>query len=63
MIRILIADDHAIVRRGLKEILLSELEDAVCGEAEDAKQVLAQVQSNDWDLVLLDITMPGPQWS
>lgn len=59
MIRILIADDHAIVRRGLKEILLRELEDAVCGEAEDAQQVLAQVQSHDWDLVLLDITMPG----
>ncbi len=59
MIRILIADDHAIVRRGLKEILLRELEDTVCGEAEDAQQVLAQVQSHDWDLVLLDITMPG----
>jgi len=59
VIKVLIADDHAILRRGLKEILVRELEGAVCGEAEDAQQVLAQVQSQDWDLVILDITMPG----
>jgi DNA-binding NarL/FixJ family response regulator len=59
VIRILIADDHAILRRGLKEILVRELEGAVCGEAEDAQQVLAQVQNCEWDLVTLDITMPG----
>ena len=59
MIRILIADDHAILRRGLKEILVRELEGAVCGEAEDAQQVLVQVQNCEWDLVTLDITMPG----
>jgi DNA-binding NarL/FixJ family response regulator len=59
VIRILIADDHAILRRGLKEILVRELAGAVCGEAEDAQQVLAQVQSHDWDLLLLDISMPG----
>src|SRR4029077_11043504 len=59
MIRILIADDHAILRRGLKEILVRELPGVVCGEAEDAQEVVAQVQSADWDLVMLDITMPG----
>jgi len=59
MIRVLIADDHAIVRRGLIEILLRELEDPICGEAENAQQVLAQVQSHPWDLVILDVTMPG----
>jgi two-component system invasion response regulator UvrY len=59
VIRVLIADDHAILRRGLKEILLRELKGVVCGEAEDAQQVLAQVRTQDWDLVLLDITMPG----
>ena len=59
MIRILIADDHAILRRGLKEILVRELEGAVCGEAEDAQQVLAQLQSQEWDVVILDITMQG----
>ena len=59
MIRVLIADDHAIVRRGLIEILLRELKDSVCGEAENAQQVLAQVQSHSWDLVILDVSMPG----
>jgi two-component system invasion response regulator UvrY len=59
MIRVLIADDHAILRRGLKEILVRELEAVICGEAEDAQQVLAQVQNHEWDLVILDITMPG----
>jgi DNA-binding NarL/FixJ family response regulator len=59
VIRILIADDHAILRRGLKDILASELEGVVCGEAENAQQVLAEVQGNKWDLVILDITMPG----
>jgi DNA-binding NarL/FixJ family response regulator len=59
VIRVLIADDHAILRSGLKEILGHELKDVECGEAEDARQVLLQVQSGGWDLVMLDITMPG----
>jgi DNA-binding NarL/FixJ family response regulator len=59
MIRVLIADDHAILRRGLSEILKRELKDAVCGEAENAEQVLVQVESHDWDLVILDVSMPG----
>jgi DNA-binding NarL/FixJ family response regulator len=59
MIRVLIADDHAILRRGLIEILRRDINDAVCGEAEDAEQTLAQVQGHDWDLVILDVTMPG----
>ena|ERR1700682_2571069 len=59
MIRVLIADDHAILRRGLKEILARELEGAVCGEAKDAQQVLAKIQSEPWDLVILDLSMPG----
>ena len=59
MIRVLIADDHAILRRGLKEILVGELGESVFGEAEDAQQVLARTQSGDWDLLILDITMPG----
>jgi len=59
VIRVLIADDHAIVRGGLKEILAHHLEDVVCGEAENAQQVLAEVQRHSWDLLILDITMPG----
>ncbi|HWZ32386.1 MAG TPA: response regulator transcription factor [Bryobacteraceae bacterium] len=59
MIRVLIADDHAILRGGLKEILARELHGAVCGEANDAQQVFVQVQNHPWDLVILDVTMPG----
>ncbi|MGO8818768.1 MAG: response regulator [Terriglobia bacterium] len=59
MIRVLIADDHAILRRGIIEILRSAFEDTVCGEAENAEQVLAQIEIHGWDLVILDVTMPG----
>ncbi len=59
MIGVLIADDHAILRRGLKEILEDDLQDAIYGEAGNAQQVLAEVQRYEWDLVILDITMPG----
>ena len=59
MIRILIADDHPILRRGLKEILVRELEGTTCAEAGNAQQVLSEVQSHDWDLLILDVTMPG----
>jgi len=59
MIRVLIADDHAILRRGLIEILTREFKDAVCGEAENAQEALAQVQGHGWDVVILDVTMPG----
>jgi len=59
VIRILIADDHAILRRGLKEILENELEKTRCGEAKNATEVLARIQDEDWDLVILDINMPG----
>ena len=59
MIRILIADDHPILRSGLKEILVRELEGATCGEAGNAQHVLSEVHREDWDLVILDVTMPG----
>jgi len=59
VIQVLIADDHAILRRGLKEILMRELDGAVCGEAKDASETLSRIQDAEWDLVILDITMPG----
>jgi DNA-binding NarL/FixJ family response regulator len=59
MIKVLIADDHAILRRGLREILVRELKGVVCGEAEDARQVLELVRKQEWDLIVLDVTMPG----
>ena len=47
------------MRRGLIEILNLELQELDCGEAENGDQVLSQVQSQHWDLVILDVTMPG----
>jgi two-component system, NarL family, invasion response regulator UvrY len=59
VIRVLIADDFPVLRRGLKEILMRELDGVTCGEAGNGEQVLDQIQSHDWDLLILDITMPG----
>ena len=59
MIRVLIVDNHAVVRRGLKEILERELEGSICDEAENAEQAITKVRGQDCDLVILDIKMPG----
>jgi DNA-binding NarL/FixJ family response regulator len=59
MIRVLIVDDHAVVRRGLKEILTRDLDGSVCDEAENAEQAIIKVRGQDWELVILDIAMPG----
>ena len=59
MIQILIVDDHAILRRGLQEILEREFRDVRIGGAGTAEQALTQLDSEKWDLVILDITMPG----
>lgn len=59
MIHILIADDHGILRTGLKHIL-SETDDiVVAGEASDGAETLAQVRSAAWDALVLDLAMPG----
>ena len=58
MLKILIADDHAIVREGLKQILAEYPDMEVAGEASTGRQVLEMVRKGEWDLVLLDITMP-----
>jgi DNA-binding NarL/FixJ family response regulator len=59
MLRVLIADDHPILRQGLAELLRREFKGVVCGEAGDAEQTLAQIKSHRWNLVILDISMPG----
>lgn len=59
MIKILIADDHAIVREGLKQIVAETSDMVVAGEAVNGREVLDQVRKKDWDLILLDISMPG----
>jgi len=57
--RILITDDHAVVRQGLKLILADHFKKAVFGEARNATEALARVWKEKWDVVVLDITMPG----
>lgn len=57
--RILLADDHAVVRRGLRQILAEVFKEAVFGEARNAQEVLGLVRRELWDIVVLDITMPG----
>jgi len=59
MIRILIADDHAIVRAGLKQFIAGERDMVVSGEAADGMETLACVRKGECDVVLLDISMPG----
>lgn len=59
MTRILIADDHAIVRRGVKQILEEEPGLEVQGEAQTAEELLEQLRKQRWDLIILDISMPG----
>jgi DNA-binding NarL/FixJ family response regulator len=59
MTRILIADDHTLVREGLKQILASNADLVVAAEAVDGDAALAKVRENDFDLVLLDMSMPG----
>jgi two-component system invasion response regulator UvrY len=57
--KILIADDHEIVRKGLQELLAQGLPEATFGEAKDGEKVLEQVENDSWDLLILDITLPG----
>ena len=57
--RILITEDHAVVRQGLKLILADHFKNAVFGEARNATEALAHVWKEKWDVVVLDITMPG----
>ena len=59
MIRILIADDHAIVRKGLMQILMDSTEPVTVDEAESGVEALDKADANDYDLFLLDISMPG----
>lgn len=58
-IKILIADDHAIVREGLKQIVAEEIDLIVAGEAENTYELMKLLKNHSWDIVVLDINMPG----
>ncbi|MDA8126133.1 MAG: response regulator transcription factor [Deltaproteobacteria bacterium] len=59
MIRILVVDDHAIVREGLKQILADVTDLSVRDEAANAQEALEKIRDGEFDCVLLDISMPG----
>ena len=59
MIRVLIADDHPLVRTGLRQILTRHEDMSVLGEAEDYSGILAQLRDTEYDVMLLDVSLPG----
>ena len=59
MIRVLVADDHKLVREGLKQILGAAADVEVAGEAANGDEALALAKENHYDLALLDMSMPG----
>ncbi len=59
MLRILIADDHTVVRKGLRQILLDEFPSAQITEVADAEELIKKVMDEKWDVVVSDLSMPG----
>src|SRR6185503_8458430 len=57
--KILITDDHAVVRQGLRLILADHFKKAVFGEARNAQEALGRIAKDKWDVLVLDVTMPG----
>jgi two-component system invasion response regulator UvrY len=59
MLKILIADDHPIVRRGLRDMLSEEFETAYIGEAIDCPTLVTKAKEEEWHIVISDLSMPG----
>ena len=59
MIRILLVDDHPVVRHGIRQILIDGLKKVTVGEASDVPTASARLRSDVWDVVVLDLTLPG----
>jgi two-component system invasion response regulator UvrY len=59
MTRILLVEDHPVVRQGIRQILSGALGPAVVGEAGTAEEGLAEIRAADWDVLVLDLTLPG----
>jgi DNA-binding NarL/FixJ family response regulator len=59
MVRMLIADDHPVVRQRLKQLLLEGFPSAFFAEADDAVSLLKEALGNEWDIIISDLVMPG----
>ncbi len=59
MLRVLIADDHTVVRKGLKQIILEEFPNAFIEDVPDAEELINKVMNGKWDIVVSDLSMPG----
>jgi two-component system, NarL family, invasion response regulator UvrY len=59
MTRILLVDDHPLVRQGIKQVLAGAFHPAEVGEASNAEEGLTEVKSTDWDVMVLDLSLPG----
>jgi DNA-binding NarL/FixJ family response regulator len=59
MLKVLLADDHALIRAGLRQVLAAGLGRVEFGEAQNATETLEQIEKRPWDVLLLDISMPG----
>jgi two-component system, NarL family, invasion response regulator UvrY len=57
--KILIVDDHAVVRHGVKQILTEHFQCSVIGECQNAEEMIEQAQKKPWNIVILDVGMPG----
>lgn len=58
-LRILIADDHPLLRKGIMQLITEEFSDAVIGQAGDGHELLEKSRSGSWDIIITDISMPG----
>jgi two-component system, NarL family, invasion response regulator UvrY len=59
MIHILLVDDHEILRRGLRDLLMERFGEMMIGEAKDVREAITLIVQQTWDLVLLDLNLPG----
>ena len=59
MTRILLVDDHPVVRQGIKQVLSGAFDPALVGEADNAEEGLSEVRTTEWDVMVLDLTLPG----
>lgn len=57
--RVLITDDHPLIRRGLRQVLEERCDEIFVGEATNASEALEKVMAEPWDVIIMDITMPG----